>query len=99
LAALCVVASLAGGAAGRARAALQKMAQAAMAVPRSAYPPLRYVYIGRQIYLPRRAAMHHAVPEGTALGGDPLVPLHVAGRSPLATHRMITYRARMVGLY
>jgi hypothetical protein len=34
-----------------------------------------------------------------ALGDDPLLPLRVSGRSPLAMHRMISYRARMMDLF
>ncbi|GAB4813312.1 hypothetical protein N2152v2_000358 [Parachlorella kessleri] len=34
-----------------------------------------------------------------ALGDDPLLPLRVPGRSPLAFHRMISYRARLMDLF
>jgi hypothetical protein len=99
LSALSAVACLAGAAAARAGTAAKRMAAVAKAVPRSAYPPLQYVYIGRQVYLPRRAAMHHRSPRAPPGENDELVPLHAPRHSPLTPHRMISYRARMLELH
>lgn len=80
-----------------AQAAAQRVTQAALALPRALAP--RFVYIGAQMYIPHvPAGAPPSVAEARSAGeGSPLVPSKVRP-SPLAVHRMITYRARMMAL-
>lgn len=94
---LNVLVGVLGTAAARAGLAVLHLAKAAMYVPRHAYPPLQYEYIGRQVWLPRASEQQGAQAGGQAV--DPLVPLVAPGRSVFATHRMISYRARMLELH
>lgn len=58
----------------------------------------RFVYIGKQVYLPREEKTMYKRKNFFMIQDDPLVPSR-AKPSPLAAHRMISYRARMIDLY